>query len=305
MALSGWRTLHIDQGMELSLHLGQVQGVREGQKYSLPLEDINLIVIESGVSLSSNLLAECLSMGVPALFCDSKRMPVGFLNSLTNHSRNSAIAHEQVIIPKYFKNKLWQCIIKQKILNQAWCLKKAGRPAWGELEALAAEVQSGDYSYKESHAARIYFPALFGDGFTRQGFRGRSAAGINLALNYAYAVVRARIAASIAEAGLLPQFGIFHKNAQNPFNLADDLIEPFRPIVDHYILKNFPSAVGDSLEKEQRALLIAVLHEELLVQKSKASLIASVGTMIESFVRAIKTGKYKDLLLPTGAVQCT
>lgn len=145
---------------------------------------------------------------------------------------------------EYFK--LWQQIVVRKIQNQAQCLRLMGKEEWQELQQMAGKVLSNDSDNREAVAAALYFPALFGNGFFRGSDDPR-----NAALNYGYAVMRAGIGRNLVVHGLEPCIGLHHRSELNNFNLADDLIEPFRPIVDLYAAQNF-SKDDDVLTPRQK-----------------------------------------------------
>ena len=142
---------------------------------------------------------------------------------------------------KPLQKQLWQQIVIRKIQNQAQCLRLMGKPEWETLQQMVGKVLSNDSDNREAVATALYFPALFGDGF----FRGADDLW-NVALNYGYTILRGGIARNLVVHGLEPCIGLHHRSVLNNFNLADDLIEPFRPIVDLYMAQNF-SATDDKI----------------------------------------------------------
>ncbi len=222
----------IQNPARLSLSNGQLRLQNDEGQFTLPVEDITALVLESPqISLTSSLLAECQDRGVAILTCDRTHTPNGVLLPFLPHSRQSRIAHIQQSWTEPLKKRLWQRIVQCKILNQAACLDMAvGDTESSRLKALASRIGSGDPDNGEAQAAREYWPRLFGADFRRHGDDS-----INAALNYVYAVVRAFVARSQVAYGLIPAFGLHHDNELNAFNLTDDVMEVFRPLVDHLV----------------------------------------------------------------------
>ena len=198
------------------------------------------------------------------------------------------------------KKQLWQQIIISKITNQADVLRSR-RLDDSTLQSLANDVKSGDTSNRESIAARIYFDQILGDATRRKPIWH------NAALNYGYAMVRSHIARHIAARGLIASQGIFHHNELNSFNLADDLIEPYRATVDLYIFEKVaPLHVGDrdaSLTKHDRELIIDILNYYVIMNGKKFTVRHSVERTVESFIECIETKEADKLLLPKIVLQ--
>lgn len=193
------------------------------------------------------------------------------------------------------KKQLWQRIVEQKITNQADVLQAVGLDD-APLRAYASDVKSGDTSNRESLAARIYFDQLLDDATRRKPIWH------NAALNYGYAMVRSHIARHIAARGLVTSQGIFHHNELNSFNLADDLIEPYRAAVDLYILEKVtPLHVGDhdaSLTKHDRQLIIDILNYYVIMNGKKFTVKHAIERTVESFIECIEAKEVCKLLLP-------
>lgn len=199
---------------------------------TLPLEDLNALLLESPrVTLTSSLLAACQEHDVCVITCDAAHMPNGVLLPFQPHSRQGKVARIQLSWSEPLRKRLWQRVVQTKITNQADCLARTGSEEAGHrLRILAGQVTSGDVGNLEAQAARAYWPHLFGPDFRRSGNDS-----INAALNYGYAVVRAFVARSQVAHGLIPTFGLHHDNELNAFNLTDDMMEVFRPLVDETV----------------------------------------------------------------------
>ncbi len=222
----------IQNAANLSLSKGQLRLRNDDGEFTLPIEDITALILESPqITLSSTLLGACQNKGVIVITCDETHIPNGVLLPFQPHSRQSRVAHIQISWTDSMKGRLWQRVVESKIKNQAACLEKAsGNADAKRLYALAGQIKSGDPKNIEAQAAREYWPRLMGDDFRRSGNDIT-----NAALNYGYAVLRAFVARSQVAYGLLPTFGIHHCNQLNAFNLTDDMMEVFRPFVDNMV----------------------------------------------------------------------
>ena len=163
---------------------------------------------------------------------------------------------------------------------------------------MSRSVRSGDPDNLEAQAAQRYWPMLFGRGFRRD----RDAEGINALLNYGYAVVRAAIARAVVAAGLIPSLGLFHRNRSNPFCLADDLLEPYRPYVDWRVRSMVDEGEGtapDLKEKATRAALLSLLSETVQIGERRLPLVLAFHASAASLCRALTAGELA-LALPKG-----
>lgn len=200
---------------------------------TIPLKDIHTIIIDTPqVSLNSSLLDAFAQHKILLFVSDRSHMPSGVFTSFLSHYKSYQVLQYQVSLSKQDKAVLWQKIVQSKICNQANLLFQEGHEhIASKLWILQEKVELEDASNNEAKAAKLYFPCLFGKGFMR-----KKPFPINLGLNYGYSILRGVIARNIIGSGLLPSLGIFHANQFNPFNLADDLIEPYRPFVDSKIV---------------------------------------------------------------------
>lgn len=294
----GWRVVSIENPAHLSLERGSLV-VKRDEIVKLSIEDIDTVVIDNyAVTMSANLLSELAVNNVATIICDTSHIPCTIVTPLSQHSRQSKVTQIQIAMSQPLRKNLWQAIVKQKIVNQAAVLSKFGYDETaGKLIKLTTEVRSGDTTNRESIAARLYFADLFDDA-TR-----RKPTWYNSALNYTYAIVRSVVARSIAARGLVPSLGLFHHNELNSFNLADDVIEPYRPFVDDYVLSvisiRHVGDIGDSsLTKEDRRLAIDILNNYVMINNKQFTVRDAVDITIESLVRAIKDGMATKLELP-------
>lgn len=229
--------------------------IEQAETFTVPLEDISAVLIESRqVLLTAHAAAALAEHGIAVFFCDEKHLPCCQILPMNQYCRQRKLLMAQCEIPKPLKKQLWQRIISQKIKNQAACLRLCGKEKWHTLQQLSEKVLSGDSGNLEAVAAAMYFPALFGAGFSRNSDDPR-----NAALNYGYAILRGGIARNLVVHGLEPCIGLFHRSELNNFNLADDLIEAYRPVVDLYVAQKFIPE-DEALTPSQKAGLFNITN---------------------------------------------
>lgn len=288
-----WRSILISNGGKLSLQRKQMLIQQENAEFTVPLEDIAIIVVESRETVITVPLLSALALnGITLLCCDEQFLPCGQWLPFNQYHRQLKTLKLQLDASQPLKKQLWQKIVQQKITNQAFVLNhlhdstKAKR-----LKKMVRQVKSGDPQNLEGQAALIYFPTLFGNAFHRDDENH-----INAHLNYAYTVLRSAVARSITLYGWLPQLGLFHRSEQNPFNLADDFIEPFRPLVDLLVwelLQQDKLETGLTPHNKQR--LIKILHHQIQFQQETFSVLAAIDRTIAS-LQACFTAKDANLL---------
>ena len=295
-----WRVVAIENPARLSVRDNQLV-IAQGMESTLPIEDIDALILDNyGSTITTNLLTSLATKGTTTVICDEKHLPASVLLPYSQHSRQAKVSRQQLSMSQPLKKQLWQQIIISKITNQADVLRARGLDDF-TLRSLANDVKSGDTSNRESIAARIYFDQILGDATRRKPIWH------NAALNYGYAMVRSHIARHIAARGLVASQGLFHHNELNSFNLADDLIEPYRAVVDMYILENVaPHHTGDpdcSLTKHDRQLAIDILNYYVIMNGKKFTVRHSVERTVESFIECIETKEADKLLLPKIVLQ--
>lgn len=285
-----WRTVVISNPARLNVENDQLV-IRQQESVSLPMEDIAVLMLESHeVVLSAALLDRLASHEVILLACDKAHMPSVACVPFAGHSRLAGVQRMQLECSEPFRKRCWQAIIRRKIANQAACLSALGSPAAGKVAAMATVVNSGDSSNIESVAAREHFRAAFGEDFIRFADDG-----LNHALNYGYAVMRAAVARALAVHGFLPAHGIHHRSELNQFNLADDFIEPLRPTVDLRVAELRPEA---DLTKAHREALVALVNTDVLIDGKRQSALRAAEVMAASFHAACRDKDPRALKLP-------
>jgi CRISPR-associated protein Cas1 len=290
-----WRGVHITQAARLTLADAQIVVSRDDGEIRLPIEDVAWMVIDTPqVSLSTALLSACMDAGMVIITTDRTHTPSGMMLPFHRHHRQAEIAAMQVAISEPLKKRIWQTVVQGKIANQADALEAVGQDA-SALRAMMRLVGSGDSENVEARAARAYWPRLFID-FIRDDANDKR----NALLNYGYAVVRSAVARALVASGLLPAFGVNHASITNAFNLADDMVEPFRPFVDRVVwtLTEQGRTGKGTTSVEERRTLASLLTAEARVGVEKVTLLIATERIAESLVRAMEMGSAPLLLLP-------
>lgn len=261
---------------------------------SMPLEEVAVLVVSHpAVTYTQAVLSGLMEAGGAFVCCSAKRMPVGVLLPLAQHHLHAERLQRQLEATAAMKKRAWQQVVQRKVLNQA-CVLRACRGEDFGIAALVDKVQSGDPKNVEAQAARRYWPLLFDDDTFRRQQEGDSA---NALLNYGYGVLRAVVGRAIATAGLHPALGIHHHNRYDAFCLADDLMEPYRPLVDlavaRYVAKNGREV---EIDKTAKAALIGPLMEHYAVGDESRSLFDIVHLLAVSLVKLFE-GNRKTLVL--------
>lgn len=270
--------------------------VQKTEEYFL-FDDIGIIVFDAKhCYLSKRVIEESVKHDIAILFCDNKHSPIDVIESIYNQKNRLARLEMQLSLTSKVKGRLWRKIIVSKINNQAQCLKILDKKQQNVqiLNSIGKEVVEGDRSKQEAYAAKIYFDTMFGKEFKR----GRYDDWINSSLNYGYAILRMLIRREIICHGLEPSFGIGHVSKSNPFNLADDLIEPFRPLLDLYISKNIIFAPKPSLEIEDKLKIIEVLFEKCVVGNEIYYLGDAIKVVVVSYLRSLTEKSASPLKIP-------
>lgn len=297
------RSIHIGNAVSLFMRDRQlvvgyppVEGEVKGVEKVVPIEDLGFVILDDPhIRISHALIGSLLAHNVALVTCDEKHMPTGMLLNLNGHSEQTEIFRTQVEASLPLRKNLWAQTVKAKIKNQAEHMRRRGQPH-KKLLMLADKVASGDKGNLEGRAAAIYWEHIFG---AESNFRRiRHGEWPNNLLNYGYAIVRATVARSLVGSGLMPSWGLFHRNKYNAYCLADDMMEPFRPFVD--------AAVCAIMEQEAEVTeLTPALKRRLLEVPQMDVTIAEVTSPIQvaatrcsaSLVRCF-AGEIRNLALP-------
>lgn len=268
--------------------------IEQEQDARVPFEDIAVIVLNHReITLTHAVLSACGEYGIGMFSTGPTHHPNGVFLPFLPHSRATRMLRLQLALGKPAAKRAWQTIIQAKIQNQAACLKLADKPGVERLESLARRVRSGDPDNLESQASAVYFRALFGNDFHRGQPRW-----INAALDYGYAVFRAAIARGLVAHGFLPALGLFHASEQNAFNLADDLIEPYRALVDLHVIEHSLGHGVDDLLPMDKMPLVSLLNVDMAMPRGTMSVLTSIEQTVESLARLYEGSSEALLELP-------
>lgn len=245
--------------VHLSVNRGFVQLHREKKKLGeIAFDDISAILVHGhGCSFSTNLCERLAERNILLVICGSNHVPVSLVTPLSGNFEQGKRMQAQSEASRPLKKRLWQQIVIAKINAQADALDLIGNSQPG-IREMGKRVKSGDPDNLEAQSARRYWVAMMGEGFRRD----RNSSGINLLLNYGYAVLRASVSRSILAAGLHPSLSVHHVSRGDSFRLADDLMEPFRPWVDHTARK-IVETQGDELNSDSKLQLVRILSLDL------------------------------------------
>ncbi|MYD32195.1 MAG: type II CRISPR-associated endonuclease Cas1 [Nitrospira sp. SB0661_bin_20] len=284
------------------LHLAKSRGfLQVKEKDSLvgqvALDDLLAVIVGvQGCSISTTLMDELSQRNIMLVVCGKNFLPNSFILPVVGHGRQFQVMQAQMNLSEPRRKRAWQKIVRAKILNQADLLTHAGKNNI-QLIRLAKMVKSGDLENCEAQAARIYWQRLFGNDFRRD----HEAMGLNSSLNYIYTVIRACVARGVSAAGLHPSFSLCHKNPQNPLNLVDDLVEPFRPIADYRVWQNKACRLHD-LSPEIKASLSSITTLMIPIKDETSPLSLAAVKVCRSFA-GYCLGEADELLLPTLPIQ--
>lgn len=252
-----WRTVVVSKSAKLDYQMGYMI-VRQEETTKIFLNEISTVVIETtAVSITGSLMSELIKSKIKVIFCDEKRNPSSELVPYYGSHDTSAKIRNQIAWSNDIKATVWTEIVTEKIRKQKELLERVGKREEAEmLQNYIEEVQYGDSTNREGHAAKVYFNALFGKDFTRT-----SDCNINAALNYGYSIVLSSFTREIAANGYITQIGLFHDNMFNPFNLASDLMEPFRPLIDQLVY----DMKLQTFDKNEKMQLVNILNQSVYI----------------------------------------
>ncbi len=255
-----WRVVVVSNSAKLDYQMGYLT-VRQDTTTKIHLSEISILMVEStAVSMTAYLLCELVKKKIKVIFCDEKRNPSSEIVPFYGCHDTSMKMRKQIEWSKDDKTAVWTEIVAEKIRKQAELLKEYKRPEYSMLNEYVAELQFGDSTNREGHAAKVYFNALFGMDFTRAAENST-----NAALNYGYGTILSAFNREIVANGYSTQLGLFHDNMFNQFNLGSDLMEPFRPLIDRKVMSLQP----EKFEHEEKMKVLDVLNEEVSIGGKK------------------------------------
>ena len=278
-----WRVVCVSGIVKLELKLGYL--VIRGEKTTrINLSEIGVLMVESTTAaVTTGLLCELARRKIKVVFCDEKHNPFGELVNYYGTVDTSLRLKQQISWNLPTKQAVWASIVKAKIKAQASLLFQENHPEEAALlMRYHDEVEPGDPSNREGHAAKVYFNSLFGPDFSRD-----SGLPPNPALNYGYSILLSSFNKEIINSGFFTQLGIFHDNQFNPFNLASDLMEPYRPLMDALVAR---LGEGD-LDLDRKHQLVNLLNQTVTIDSSQQRVSQAISIYCASIFRALNTRK--------------
>ena len=292
-----WRIVHVNQSEKMHLKLDNLVVKKHGEEFVIPLSDISMIVAEGGDTIVTLRLLSALSnYNIALIVCDNEHLPTGIFHSQNGHFRAYKKLQNQIGWTQDQKDKMWQIVTYFKINNQQDVLSMFEK----NIEAIQLladykdHVELGDRTNREGHAAKVYFNELFGKQFTRVTQQETDV--INAGLNYGYAIMRAQMARIVSGYGLNGLLGIFHKNEYNQFNLVDDLMEPFRQIVDVWVYQNLRNQ--EYLKYEYRLQLTNLLNAKIKYGKEVCTVTGAMDKYVKGFIKCIDEKETSKFFCP-------
>jgi CRISPR-associated protein Cas1 len=289
------RTIYIGSPAYLKLKQKQLV-VQEPEskeiKGTVPIEDIALLMLDHyQITISNQLLIKLQGNNVAVISCDEHHLPLGVMLPMYGHSEYSEKIKYQLAASEPLKKQLWKQTVEQKIENQKALLdlnNKVSEP----LAEYRLTVKSGDTSNREGIAAQFYWKHLF-ENFSRVRFGEEP----NNLLNFGYAVLRSIVARALVCSGLLPVLGIFHRNKYNPYCLADDIMEPYRPFVDKLVYNYIANNNNYELNKNAKATILTIATQDVFIDGVVRPLFVAVTTTTSSLYKCYK-GELRHIKYP-------
>ncbi|MBD3618508.1 MAG: type II CRISPR-associated endonuclease Cas1 [Chromatiales bacterium] len=284
------RTIEISNPAWLKVKHGQLLVERDNEVIaSVPFEDIGMLIADHpAVTMTQAVLQHCAQHNTALVSCDERHTPALLALPISGHTLHGKVLRAQVAVKPTFKKRLWQQVVRGKLTNQGWLLEELKSSATQRLKQLTSKVKPGDPDNVEAQACKYYWPALFGKQFRRD----RDQTGINQLLNYGYAIARAMTARAVVASGLHPALGLHHHNQYNAYALADDLMEPIRPLVDAQVVE---LARRDIIEinQDSKQALLGLMAQPVRLGDDKMPLMNATQRCVQQFCEALQRGTLK------------
>ena len=264
------------------------------EKGSIPIEDIGLLMLDHyQITLSHQLIQELMKNNVILISCDERHLPLAGMLPFSGNTLFSERVKTQIEVSEPLKKQLWKQTVECKIQNQLKVLEQLGKYAYPMYEYLK-EVKSGDTTNMEGSAAQHYWKYLIDNDFLRDRFGDYP----NPFFNFGYGVLLSIIARALVDTGLLLVLGIFHRNKYNPYCLASDIMEPYRPIVDLLVMKWLQlHPEKQNLDKESKTFLLQIATQDVNIEKLVRPLMVGVKMTASSLLRCY-TGEKRQISYP-------
>ena len=288
------RVVYVENSRDLKLYLDNLKVIIDDNDILIPLTDVMILLIDNyQTTLTIPLINKLTEYNVCTIVCGIDHLPQSLIVAMNGHFEQSGNINKQVHWNEDNKKLVHKLIVQSKIRNQRRILELNNKDenVINKLNIFIEEVKLGDETNREGLAAKMYFRELYGKDFVRMNEDI-----INAGLNYGYAIFRSLITSIIVSKGYLANIGIFHKGKQNRFNLSDDIIEVFRPIVDRYVYDNL--LYEDALTKEYREELIQLTLKKIEIDNKKQTISNAINIYIEGILNVLETGDTSSFIEP-------
>lgn len=264
----GWRTVLISGRAKLDLKLNNMV-VRKEETTKIHIKEISILIIDSvTVSITTALIEKLVEEKIKIIFTDSSHNPIGEIVNYYNKHDSVLAIKKQIKWSEKTKKQVWTYIIQEKIRKQRDHLKSFGLDSYKILDKYIEEIELGDITNREGHAAKVYFNSLFGNQFSRSKDDP-----INSMLNFGYSILLSIFTKEITSSGYLTQLGIFHDNQFNFYNLASDFMEPLRPLIDKTVIDYYPEEFG----KNEKFQILKILERNYHIDNKNCTLLNAVS----------------------------
>lgn len=290
-----WRVVVVSSNSKLDYKMDYLVVRSADSIKRVHMSEISVLLIEStAVSLTAYLLCELSKRKIAVIFCDEKRLPFGSFLSLYGSHDTSLKFRNQIKWNESTKLFVWAEIVRAKITGQIAVLTEEEKENTDLLKTYLPEIEPGDSTNREGHAAKVYFNSLFGTSFSRSQDNN-----VNAALNYGYSILLSVFARETVACGYSTQLGIFHDNMFNQFNLACDLMEPFRPFVDYTVC----NMALDKFEHGEKMQLVQILNKTVKIKNQEQYMLNAVKIYTKSVFEAINENDISLIAFPDYELQ--
>lgn len=290
----GWRILYIEESDNVCSYLDNVKVKRSSDEILIPYKDIHTIIIDNYKTyLTTNFLIKCAENKINLIICGLEHLPISYVLPISGNIQTPLVLSKQLEWSDSIKANVQKIIIKGKIENQIEVLEKnnCDKAVIDKLKEFKEEVKIGDVTNREGLAAKMYFRELFGKEFIRF-----SDDIVNASLNYGYTIIRTQISKVLISKGLNTCIGFFHRGIDNNFNLSDDIIEVFRPIIDDFVLNNCVNK--ERFSREDRLNLIKLSTKNTLYHNQTNTFLNVINMYISEILEKITTNKIEEIEIP-------
>lgn len=290
----GWRIVYIEESENVSSYLDNVKIKRINDDILIPYRDIHTLIIDNYKTyLTTNFIIKCAEYKINLIICGLEHLPIAFVNPISGNSQSPLVLKKQLEWKNNMKEKLHKLIIKGKIENQVQILISNNKniDVINKIKQFKNQTIDGDLTNREGLAAKMYFRELFGNNFIR--FNDDV---VNAALNYGYTILRTQISKVLISKGLNTNLGIFHRGIDNQFNLSDDIIEVFRPIVDNYVYKNILNK--DTFTREDRINLIKITTKNMKYNGQKHTFLNVINLYVSNIIDYMNNKENEEIEMP-------